>query len=308
MELPTNGEYHSTLPYLLRGRFVFIPFSSMTDITRPIFSAFRVLAAVAAVTVVMGFLFMSCDRQETVIPQGAQTLTGVLLPVPLSLSRRGSHALLQNGHQTALVESATVNLRDLEGVDIVIVGHFEQNTDRDALPVLVASGVTLLTMPMRTWQLPVQKISFDVPLTWNPSFYPEGARFTQTGGTVFLAASASTSTSLPVGNRISAGGRPAVLVHGTGAQTLYVQNGVSFFMLEFAEHVAVNDALILRIIRSIHFNTSSASSSATVTASGSTTSAGIPCGGSAGILCPAGQYCEITDSEKNIGRCRAVKR
>lgn len=252
----------------------------------------------------------SCTSDPvTVIPEGAQTLTGVLLPVPISISRRGTHALMQDGHQTALVESTTVNLRTVEGVDVVVTGHFERNTDPYASPVLIASGVTLVTLDMRTWQIPIQKITLDVPVSWNPAFFPEGARFTETGGTVFLAVSTSALTSLPgTAPRISAGGRPAVLVHGTGAETLYVQNGSSIFTLEFADTPLVNDALITRIIHTLRFSTSS-SSPATAVGSGSTASAaGIPCGGAAGVLCPAGQYCEITDSVSNIGRCRAVQR
>lgn len=35
----------------------------------------------------------------------------------------------------------------------------------------------------------------------------------------------------------------------------------------------------------------------------SSISLGAPCGGTAGILCPAGQYCFITDPESNTGRC-----
>jgi hypothetical protein len=62
-----------------------------------------------------------------------------------------------------------------------------------------------------------------------------------------------------------------------------------------------------RFLQSVIFQKKSSSSAAT-TMSGSNASAGIPCGGTAGILCPAGQYCEITDSATNIGRCRSVKR
>lgn len=262
------------------------------------------VAAVCSTFLMLG----GCKGHEIAdIPAGNQTLTGVLLPVPISISRRGTHALMQNGEQTALVESTKINLRDIEGVDVVVTGHFERNTDPDALPVLVASGVTLVTLDMRTWQLPVQKITLDTPRTWNPSFFPEGARFTETGGLVHLAVSTSSLTTLP-GNapRISAGGRPAVLVHGTGAQTLYVQNGSSIFTLEFADTAAVSDTLIMRIIRTLHFTVAS-SSSVSASGTGSSTPTGIPCGGVAGVLCPAGQYCEITDSVTNTGRCKALK-
>ena len=34
---------------------------------------------------------------------------------------------------------------------------------------------------------------------------------------------------------------------------------------------------------------------------------GQPCGGLAGILCPSGLYCEITDLEQNIGVCKQIE-
>jgi hypothetical protein len=79
--------------------------------------------------------------------------------------------------------------------------------------------------------------------------------------------------------------------------------------LEFADDIAGSDALIMRIIRGLRFSSSSSATAVYQGGSGAVTSvAGIPCGGAAGILCPSGQYCEITDSASNIGRCRAVQR
>jgi hypothetical protein len=254
---------------------------------------------------------VSCKDHDIVdIPGGQQTLTGVLLPVPVSISRRGTHSLVQNGEVTALVESSSVNLRQMEGMDVIVTGHFERNTDPDALPVLVASGVTLVNLEMRTWQLPAQRMSIDTPLDWSPEFLPDGVQFSQTGGTVFLAVSTGALTGLPTANRMTVGGRPAALVHGTGAQTLYIHNGSSLLLLEFATSVTGGDTLILRIIRSITFTTpSSSASSLPSSGTGSNGSvSGIPCGGTAGVLCPSGQYCEITDSINNIGRCRSLKR
>lgn len=257
-------------------------------------------------TMVTALSLAACrDTPLSVIPEGQQTLTGVLLPVPISLSRRGTHALMEDKKEVALVESTTVNLRDVEGVEVVVTGHFERNTDPKALPVLVASGVTLVNLQMRSWQLPVQHISLDAPVGWNPTFMPDGARFSETGGTVFLAVSTTALTTLPDADQISAGGRPAALVHGSGAQTLYIQNGSMVIALEFADDIAGSDALIKRIIRGITFLSSS--SAPTVPSGSGGVATGVPCGGAAGILCPSGQYCEITDTVSNIGRCRTVK-
>jgi hypothetical protein len=266
-----------------------------------------VLLALGAFT----FTLVSCKGHPiTEIPEGEQTLTGVLLPVPISLSRRGTHALLQNGEEVSLVESSAVNLRQIEGIDVVVTGHFERNTDPDALPVLVASGVTLVNLQMRTWPLPAQGISLETPTSWSPTYFPDGVQFSQTGSNVFLAVSTGALSPLPATGRMTVGGRPAALVTSSGAQTLYVHNGSSMLQMEFAASIAGGDTLVMRIIRSVRFAGPSSASSAPRTGTGSATSSvtGIPCGGAAGVLCPSGQYCEITDSATNIGRCRTVQR
>jgi len=58
------------------------------------------------------------------------------------------------------------------------------------------------------------------------------------------------------------------------------------------------------------FRSSATSESASLGSAGSNGSSaaavGIPCGGAAGVLCPEGFYCEITDMEANVGRCKAM--
>jgi hypothetical protein len=255
-------------------------------------------------------VLVSCkDHAIEDIPQGKQTMTGVLLPVPLSISRRGTHALMQNGTETALVESSAVNLRQMEGLDVIVTGHFERNTDPDALPVLVASGVTLVNLQMKPWQLPGLQMTVETPLDWTPEFLPGGVRFSQTGSAVQMAISTGALTTLPSANRLTVGGRPAALVHGSGSQTLYIHNGSSLLLVEFASALSGGDTLIMRIIHSIKFSAPASSASSVTSGTGSNTSAaGVPCGGTAGVLCPSGQYCEITDAINNIGRCKSLKR
>lgn len=263
-----------------------------------------------AFCVLVPFILLSCKGHTVVsIPTGTQTLTGVLLPVPISLSRRGTHSLAQQGTEIALVESSSVNLREMEGVDVVVTGHFERNTDPNALPVLVASGVTLVNMQMRTWQLPALNVSIDTPLDWNPQFSPQGVRFNQTGSTTVLALSTGALAPLPSAQRMTVGGRPAAFVSASGATIVYVHNGSSLLLLEFSRSIPGGNVLVTRIIRTLRFVTPDDIPSSQA-ASGSTSplDAGSPCGGPAGILCLSGQYCEITDAVSNIGRCRAVQR
>jgi hypothetical protein len=52
---------------------------------------------------------------------------------------------------------------------------------------------------------------------------------------------------------------------------------------------------------------SSSSSSSSTAQTGSGAIIGKPCGGTAGILCPPGEYCEISNFKENIGRCRKIR-
>lgn len=255
------------------------------------------------------FLLTSCTSHPLiVIPDGKQTLTGVLLPVQISLSRRGTHTLMQSNVAVALVESSTVNLRQMEGVDSVVVGHFERNTDPEALPVLVASGVSLVDVVMRTWQLSAIGITLEVPPEWGPKFLTDGVRFSATGSSVYLAVSTGALSPLPASNRMAVGGRPAAFVSSSGASTLSIHNGSSMILFEFAESIPGGNAVILRIIRTILFTAPSSFSSLGTSSGAFPTPDGAPCGGAAGLLCPTGSYCEVTDTITNIGRCRSLKR
>lgn len=266
----------------------------------------------------------SCDREpEQPLPDGPQTMTGVLTPVPLSLDRRGSHALSRNGTQVYLVESAKTDLRDFEGVDVVVTGHLERNIDPDALPVLVASGVTLVDVPGRDWAVEPLGLTLEAPLDWSGEMFDDGIQFTQTGSSeVLLKVHPSTLTKLPTGVMLQVAGRKAVRASASsGLQTVYVQNGRQILTFSYvpAAGTPVREAErdFNRVLRSVRFGRSPAASSSSARtgtgAAGSTGTVssepqGAPCGGPAGVLCPAGQYCEITDPTDGIGRCRSLKR
>ena len=102
-------------------------------------------------------------------------------------------------------------------------------------------------------------------------------------------------------------------------QTIYIDRGegqgddktriiaILFHPPEGGEKVMTE--MFLQTIRSIKFGREGASSSQAKSSAGSEESAalsglGKPCGGDAGILCPAGQYCDVTDLAANIGMCK----
>lgn len=269
-----------------------------------------------------------CDGKPQVLPQGVQTMTGVLQPVSISITRRGSHLLLQNGEKMYYVESARKDLRSFEGVDVVVSGLVERNTDPDALPVLVASGVTLVQSQTRSWNYAAYGLALDVPTSWSGSTLPDGMQFTDTehAGEAALKIYPSALTRLPQGAMLHVDGRNAARLNETGATVVYVQNGQLILAFSFPqdEEAQWNPSSqdILRVIRSVHFSGIARSSASAATSfprstiSGSKASAasaasvmtGAPCGGPAGVLCPSGQYCEITDATDGVGRCRSLKR
>jgi len=285
----------------------------------------RYALSIALATVVLIGLH-GCDRNPEVLPEGVQTMTGVLQPVSISITRRGSHVLLQQGEQMYYVESAKKDLRNFEGVDVVITGEIERNTDPNALPVLVASGVTLVQSQTRTWVYPAHGLTLDTPSNWSGSILLDGMQFTadDESGQAALKIYPSILTRLPQGTAMRVDGRNAVRMTETGATVVYIQNGQIILALSFPQNEEADwnpsSQDILRVVRSVHFSgiaRSSASTSAfprSVRSSGSAASAvtsavgGAPCGGPAGVLCPSGQYCEITDATDGIGRCRSLKR
>ncbi len=283
----------------------------MSDTVRSSYLSPRIAATASMLSLVAVLMLTSCQKpQEEVLPQGPQTMTGILVPLPISVSRRGTHALMQNGHSTYMVESSTVNLRHFEDVEAVVTGHLEPNIDPDSPAVLVASGVTLIEIPLRAWTVPAFGFFIDTPPDWNPAFFPDGVRFSQTGSEVILSIHPSLQPALPSGNAQQVAGYPGVIVTGSGMQTLFLRRGTQILTFEYHESASARGDLFLRILRSVRFHAmSSARSVMSSTTTGAVSSAmGAPCGGPAGILCPSGQFCEVTDTATNIGRCRALKR
>ncbi len=65
---------------------------------------------------------------------------------------------------------------------------------------------------------------------------------------------------------------------------------------------------ILSTLREISKSNSSSTSmfsSKFSSGSGVISGSNAPCGGSAGLLCPKGEFCEVQDISNRIGRCRS---
>jgi len=251
------------------------------------------------------------------LPEGVQTLTGTLIPAELSLKRRGTHLLDVNGRNVAFVESTTVNLRSFELTTVGVTGSFERNTDPADLPVFIATSVRPVEIPAHSVDVPSVGLTVRVPMEWNMKTFDDGVSFSLTGATTpFLRIMKTSLTRLPSeGRPILVGGYDAVRVDGKDGQAVFVQSGRVILSFTWTSRDDSQDAAFAQLLRTAVVRGNGSSSSATTMTGGifvlpSTSSAGSaaslsgprPCGGPAGVLCPAGTYCNVTETD-GVGTC-----
>lgn len=274
-----------------------------------------VLVAVPVAVVVMIVRFFSSDERQQVLPEGPQIISGILRPVPLSLDRRGTHLLRKDDVDVAFVESARSLLRSYEGLEVTLHGTLEYNTDPTALPVLVATDVTLLQSPSRIWTVASPSLTFESPMDWEGEETDVGIKMTKAGivGPMLTITKANIAQ-LPAGVSLQVDERRAVFVRESTGDNVFVQNGEDVVVFSFRSSSDDNVMLSpiqLLLMRSVRFPMNASGDAASQASDGIFSSVsdilGNPCGGSAGVLCPEDSYCEIIDSMEGIGRCRKLR-
>ncbi len=253
------------------------------------------------------------------LPEGVQTLTGTIVPTTMSTARRGTHLLRQSGSDHAYLESSTVLLREFQGRTTALRGHFERNIDARDLPVFVVKSVVSSDETFRSWSSTDLGIDANIPTRWGISPTEDGGiRFIPAGSLApVVAISRFTERPLPSGIALSIDGGRAIrfLDDISGEQRIAIEQYSGYLELSFTPQHETDPVAaraewmaFLRSVRvkgNIPLNASGSSRAAT---SGiSSLRDRQPCGGVAGVLCPSGQYCEITDLDQNIGICRAVE-
>lgn len=270
----------------------------------------------AALTVLGGFLTLialaSCRPVPlTTLPEGLQEVTGVLRPIPLALKSRGTHVVVVNGKETYTAESTTVSLSGHDGEEVTLKGTLSFNIDPRDLPVLTVTEIVSKAF-VREVITRVLKLRLEVPGDWQST---EGAgsgavlRLTASGSaTPVLAVLRSSLKVLPSGSPVIVDGQRGVRVlpdSGASDQIVYIQRSAEVIQFVFTPGGAIDPlsapALFQRILKSVRFTGLPSRSSAGAGSGGTLT--GPPCGGAAGILCPSGSYCAITDTKENIGTC-----
>lgn len=271
---------------------------------------------------VLAIAFSGCGASHDKLPEGLQTITGTLRSTELSRVRRGTHIIEREGEALYFVESGSRNLRMYEGREVTLTGTLEANTDRKALPVLVLKDIQSETAQTRTWKIPALRMSLAAPEDWQGRTSGSGMTFRLTGRTDPLLNVRTTPVAeLPKGESILVGidqGRMVKNQDGNGAN-VYVRHGSQTYLFQFTPppdaYLPYLEVHLRDLLRTVSFDAQSSSSafsmpsagSGTVmTGTGSSRRPGV-CGGAAGWLCPAGQYCEVTDQASNTGVCRPLR-
>jgi len=249
------------------------------------------------------------------LPEGPQILTGTLLPTDLSLLRRGTHLLQIDGVDTYYVESTFENLRKYERKTVVLEGLLSHNVEPTLLPVLdVLRVVDVLGDSQKKWEIRSLNLTLSVPASWSAEVQEGSATFRSLGSTdPLVRITRGTGAIIDV-----SGGTPIVLgnaramriIHeATGAQTVVVERGEETIVFSFTPGERQN-ALELRedwlmLLATVSFSRENAPSSV-APGTGSGAVVGQPCGGTAGVLCPEGYYCDVVNLQENIGICKAL--
>lgn len=261
-------------------------------------------------------VYSSGAGRATPIPAGVHTLTGTLLPVELSLSRRGTHTLTVDGENVTYVESQIVNLRAFERTEVSITGTFHFNTDPSDLPVFIVTAIRAIDIPSVVVDVPSVGLTLRVPPEWAMKSFDDGVTFMLTGSTTpILRIMRSSLTRLPVGTALFIGDYGAVRIDGPeGRQTVHVQAGRGIITLTWDSTDPVQIASFTQLLRTVMISSSLTSSRTTMTggflqlptsaaSEGSVSSVrSQPCGGPAGVLCPTGTYCAVNSTD-GVGTC-----
>jgi len=259
-------------------------------------------------------LIGGCKGEELPpLPQGTQTITGILAPVEISIIRRGSHVLMQSGVPMSYVESPYVNLREHEGRQVKLIGVFEHNTDPRDLAVLVVKEIKALEDGVYDRFFPQFGVRFKTPSDWITKV--------EDGQIHFMSGDLSTLPVVSVfedenveelkGVTITVGSVRALRSVDELSQTesVYIKRGEKYLVLLFTPRNHPDPMKLkqewLTLLRSLQFDEELKIPDVPTTGTGSIS---VYCGGPAGILCPQGYFCDVTDLQENIGVCKRVNR
>jgi hypothetical protein len=252
---------------------------------------------------------LGCSQEPVKeVPQGTFTFTGSLLQAPLSTVRRGTHILEVSPTKRILLASTGSLLSTLVTHKVQVQGVFHANIDPTDEPVLEVSTVSDLSQLFTTVSY-FRGMTFSVPIDWVSASAGSRMVFSNSGAQQFLVLQVQSGSLPKTGESILCGMHIGVSTVSSmqtresvcelGNQRILKLSYSPPPNQELAESLRLHITSLLRSL-----NTSSTrSSSSSIAGSGSSVTQGQPCGGEAGILCPSGSYCSMSDSKSTVGRC-----
>lgn len=263
------------------------------------------------------------------LPEGIQTIEGMLIPAELSIKRSGTHLLQQNGNSLYYIESKSINLKPFEYEFITAKGTVKNNIDPAALPVLVLNEITRPEEALTGWELKDSNISGQTSAEWVQKGTGSQLEFFYQNSKKPIASIVSQAkkdisfddfvSQLPAGNFTTISRHEAYEIKNdqTGQQVIYINHNDLIVEIVFApsdkeEHDRW-EPVFRHMLKSIVLDSSNKTYKSNPRFTDTTTTSdgvpldGNPCGGPAGVLCPSGQLCIIDDKNLGIGHCRLMK-
>ncbi|MBT4120285.1 MAG: hypothetical protein HOG89_01545 [Candidatus Peribacter sp.] len=246
------------------------------------------------------------------LPGGEQTVTGILKAAELSAVRRGSHIIEQEGVDVYYAESSLINLREYQTKRVTLRGNFEHNTNPEDLPVLVAESVVDVEETSEEHVLSVIGVTLTTPVQWRLVKREGKYQFhlEEEDDGALLTVWQEVGTLLPDGGVpivVDATRATRLIDDLSGTHIVAVKREGKILHLRFSPGTRANaDRLredFIEVLNSIELKSTGSSGS---NPSFGTGSLGTPCGGSAGILCPEGSFCDVQSFEDNVGKCRKL--
>jgi len=280
-------------------------------------SSLGVPSFVFTVLLLSSISLSACGKEDPVIlPEGVQILTGTVLPTDISLLRRGTHLFTIGDENVYFLESTGVSLRKYEHKRVVLQGEVSANIDNTYLPVLTVDTIlNVLEQAMKDWQLRSLELSLALPESWGGSIETGHSQFIPLGADQAVITLMRLEDENDEEEELDYLSVPIVLGSiratkiiddDTGNEIIRVPRPNGFIQISYTalEHPHASqwheDWEVM--LTSLVFN--STDRPTPVASSGSVS--GSPCGGPAGILCPAGFYCDVVNLQENIGICKGL--
>ena len=268
------------------------------------------------------FLTACGDDEPIVLPEGVQVLTGSVLPTDISLLRRGTHLFQVDDEDVYFLESTAVNLRKYERKHVVLQGEVSPNVDSSYLPLLTVEAVLdVLEQETKEWKLRSFGVTFELPDSWGGSIESALSSFVPLGSSdpaiIFQwEESEEQEKEENTEEQLDYDSTPIVIDGTRATKSVDSQTGNETVRIERPNGVIQITYIALDHPHAQQWHADWISALAsmeladtrvpdTPTSTGAIT--GSPCGGPAGILCPEGFYCDVTNLQENIGVCRSLQ-